>query len=115
MLSDIEIAQQAKLRPIQEVAADIGLTEDDLELYGKYKAKVNLDVLRRNAHKPNGKLIYTTAITATSAGEGKTCTTIGLTQALGRLGKKVMACLRNHHPWAQQWVSGGAAGGGYAR
>ena len=115
MLSDIEIAQQAKLRPIQEVAADIGLTEDDLELYGKYKAKVNLDVLRRNAHKPNGKLIYTTAITATSAGEGKTCTTIGLTQALGRLGKKVMACLREPSLGPTMGIKGGAAGGGYAQ
>lgn len=115
MLSDIEIAQQAKLRPIQEVAADIGLTEDDLELYGRYKAKVNLDVLRRNAHKPNGKLIYTTAITATSAGEGKTCTTIGLTQALGRLGKKVMACLREPSLGPTMGIKGGAAGGGYAQ
>lgn len=115
MLSDIEIAQQAKLRPIQEVAADIGLTEDDLELYGKYKAKVNLDVLRRNAHKPNGKLIYTTAITATPAGEGKTCTTIGLTQALGRLGKKVMACLREPSLGPTMGIKGGAAGGGYAQ
>lgn len=115
MLSDIEIAQQAKLRPIQKVAADIGLTEDDLELYGKYKAKVNLDVLRRNAHKPNGKLIYTTAITATPAGEGKTCTTIGLTQALGRLGKKVMACLREPSLGPTMGIKGGAAGGGYAQ
>ena len=89
MLSDIEIAQQAKLKPIQEIGAKLGLTEDDLELYGKYKAKVSLDVLKRSADRPNGKLIYTTAITATPAGEGKTCTTIGLTQALGRLGKNV--------------------------
>lgn len=115
MLSDIEIAQQAKLRPIQEVAADIGLTEDDLELYGKYKAKISLDVLKRNAHKPNGKLIYTTAITATPAGEGKTCTTIGLTQALGRLGKKVMACLREPSLGPTMGIKGGAAGGGYAQ
>jgi formate--tetrahydrofolate ligase len=115
VLSDIEIAQQAKLRPIQEVAADIGLTEDDLELYGKYKAKISLDVLKRNAHKPNGKLIYTTAITATPAGEGKTCTTIGLTQALGRLGKKVMACLREPSLGPTMGIKGGAAGGGYAQ
>lgn len=115
MLSDIEIAQQAKLRPIQEVAADICLTEDDLELYGKYKAKISLDVLKRNAHKPNGKLIYTTAITATPAGEGKTCTTIGLTQALGRLGKKVMACLREPSLGPTMGIKGGAAGGGYAQ
>ena len=96
MLSDIEIAQQAKLQPIQEIAAKVGLTDDDLELYGKYKAKVSLDAVKRFAHRPNGKLIYTTAITATPAGEGKTCTTIGLTQALGRLGKNVMACLGSH-------------------
>lgn len=115
MLSDIEIAQQAKLKPIQEIGAKLGLTEDDLELYGKYKAKVSLDVLKRSADRPNGKLIYTTAITATPAGEGKTCTTIGLTQALGRLGKNVMACLREPSLGPTMGVKGGAAGGGYAQ
>ena len=115
MLSDIEIAQQAKLEPIQQIAAKIGLTEDDLEPYGKYKAKVSLDVFKRVADRPNGKLIYTTAITATPAGEGKTCTTIGLTQALGRLGKKVMACLREPSLGPTMGIKGGAAGGGYAQ
>lgn len=115
MLSDIEIAQQAKLQPIQEIAAKVGLTEDDLELYGKYKAKVSLDVWKRVADRPNGKLIYTTAITATPAGEGKTCTTIGLTQALGRLGKKVMACLREPSLGPTMGIKGGAAGGGYSQ
>ncbi|HHT74233.1 MAG TPA: formate--tetrahydrofolate ligase [Firmicutes bacterium] len=115
MLSDIEIAQQAKLQPIQEIAAKVGLTDDDLELYGKYKAKVSLDAVKRFAHRPNGKLIYTTAITATPAGEGKTCTTIGLTQALGRLGKNVMACLREPSLGPTMGIKGGAAGGGYAQ
>lgn len=115
MLSDIEIAQQAKLEPIQAIAAKVGLTEDDLELYGKFKAKVRLDVLKRLAGRPSGKLIYTTAITATPAGEGKTCTTIGLTQALGRLGKKVMACLREPSLGPTMGIKGGAAGGGYAQ
>jgi formate--tetrahydrofolate ligase len=115
VLSDIEIAQQAKLEPIQQIAAKIGLTEDDLEPYGKYKAKVSLDVFKRVADRPNGKLIYTTAITATPAGEGKTCTTIGLTQALGRLGKKVMACLREPSLGPTMGIKGGAAGGGYAQ
>jgi formate--tetrahydrofolate ligase len=115
VLSDIEIAQQAKLQPIQEIAAKVGLTDDDLELYGKYKAKVSLDAVKRFAHRPNGKLIYTTAITATPAGEGKTCTTIGLTQALGRLGKNVMACLREPSLGPTMGIKGGAAGGGYAQ
>lgn len=115
MLSDIEIAQQAKLQPIQEIAAKVGLTEDDMELYGKYKAKVSLDVWKRVADRLNGKLIYTTAITATPAGEGKTCTTIGLTQALGRLGKKVMACLREPSLGPTMGIKGGAAGGGYSQ
>lgn len=88
MLSDIQIAQQAELRPISEIAEELGLGPDDIELYGKYKAKVDLDVLKRLKDRPNGKLIYTTAITATPAGEGKTVTTIGLTQALGYLGKR---------------------------
>ena len=115
MLSDIEIAQQAKLQPITEIAAKIGLTEDDIELYGKYKAKVSPGVYDRVKDRPNGKLIYTTAITATPAGEGKTVTTIGLTQALGKLGKKVMACLREPSLGPTFGVKGGASGGGYAQ
>lgn len=115
MLSDIAIAQQAKLRPITEVAEDLGLTPDDIELYGKYKAKVDLSVLKRFQDQPTGKLIYTTAITATPAGEGKTCTTIGLTQALGKLGKNAIACIREPSLGPTFGVKGGAAGGGYAQ
>lgn len=115
MLSDIAIAQQAKLRPITEVAEDLGLTPDDIELYGKYKAKVDLSVLKRLQDQPTGKLIYTTAITATPAGEGKTCTTIGLTQALGKLGKNAIACIREPSLGPTFGVKGGAAGGGYAQ
>jgi len=113
--SDIEIAQAAKLRPIQEIAAKIGLAEDDLELYGKYKAKVSLDAVKRAMGRSRGKLIYTTAITATPAGEGKTCTAIGVTQALGRLGKNVVACLREPSLGPTFGIKGGAAGGGYSQ
>lgn len=115
MLSDIQIAQQAKLKPIEEIGEQVGLTAEDLELYGKYKAKVSLDTVKRLQSKPSGKLIYTTAITATPAGEGKTCTTIGLTQALGHLGKKVMACLREPSLGPTFGIKGGAAGGGYSQ
>ncbi|MCR4426376.1 MAG: formate--tetrahydrofolate ligase [Firmicutes bacterium] len=115
MLSDIEIAQSARLRPIQEVAQDVGLSEDDLEYYGKFKAKVSLGVLPRLADRPNGRLIYTTAITATPAGEGKTCTAVGVTQALGKLGKKVMLCLREPSLGPTFGIKGGAAGGGYSQ
>lgn len=115
MLSDIEIAQRAKLRPIQEIAAKLALSDDDLELYGKYKAKVDTKVYDRLRDRPNGKLIYTTAITATPAGEGKTVTTIGLTQALGRLNKNVMACLREPSLGPTFGIKGGAAGGGYSQ
>lgn len=115
VLPDIEIAQNAKLRPIVDVARDAGIPEDDLELYGKYKAKVSLDLYRRLKDGPNGKLIYTTAITATPAGEGKTCTAVGLTQALGKLGKKVMLCLREPSLGPTFGVKGGAAGGGYSQ
>ncbi|MGI6038254.1 MAG: formate--tetrahydrofolate ligase [Limnochordia bacterium] len=115
MLSDIEIAQRARLRPIRDVAAVVGLTEDDLEYYGRYKAKVGLDVYQRVKDRPDGKLIYVTAITATPAGEGKTCTAIGTAQALGLLGKKVMACLREPSLGPTFGIKGGAAGGGYAQ
>lgn len=115
MLSDIAIAQQAKLRPIEDVAKQLDLTSDDLELYGKYKAKVDPKVLERLKDRPNGKLIYTTAITATPAGEGKTVTTIGLTQALGKLGKNVAACIREPSLGPTFGVKGGAAGGGYSQ
>ena len=115
MLSDIEIAQQAKLRPITEIAAKLSLSEDDIELYGKYKAKVSNAVYDRLKDKPSGKLIYTTAITATPAGEGKTVTTIGLTQALGRLGRNVAACIREPSLGPTFGIKGGAAGGGYSQ
>lgn len=115
MLSDIAIAQQAKLRPIVEVAEQLSLTPDEIELYGKYKAKVDPKVLKRLQDRPDGKLIYTTAITATPAGEGKTCTTIGLTQALGKLGKNAIACIREPSLGPTFGVKGGAAGGGYAQ
>ena len=115
MLSDIEIAQSTKLRPILDVARDVGLAEDDLEYYGKYKAKVSLKTFDRLTDRPNGKLIYTTAITATPAGEGKTCTAVGVTQALGKLGKKAMVCVREPSLGPTFGVKGGAAGGGYSQ
>src|SRR4030066_672453 len=92
--SDIEIAQEADLRPILEIAEKIGLTEDDLDLHGKYKAKVHLDVLKKLAGRPQGKYIDVTAITPTPLGEGKTTTSVGLTQGLGVLGKSVVASIR---------------------
>ena len=115
MLSDIEIAQKARLQPIQEIGSRLGLTNDDLELYGKYKAKIGPKVWERVQGRPNGKLIYTTAITATPAGEGKTCTAIGLTQALGKIGKKTTVCLREPSLGPTFGIKGGAAGGGYAQ
>jgi formate--tetrahydrofolate ligase len=115
MLSDIEIAQGAQLRYIKEVAAGIGLTPEDLEYYGRYKAKVALDTCARLGANPDGKLIFVTAITATAAGEGKTCTAVGLTQALGHLGKKVMLCLREPSLGPVFGLKGGAAGGGYSQ
>jgi len=115
VLSDIEIAQSTKLRPILDVARDVGLAEDDLEYYGKYKAKVSLKTFDRLINRPNGRLIYTTAITATPAGEGKTCTAVGVTQALGKLGKKAMVCVREPSLGPTFGVKGGAAGGGYSQ
>ena len=115
MLSDIAIAQQARLKPIADIAAELNLKPEEIELYGNYKAKVDLKALERLKDRPNGKLIYTTAITATPAGEGKTCTTIGLTQALGKLGKKAIAAIREPSLGPTFGVKGGAAGGGYAQ
>ncbi|PIW66471.1 MAG: formate--tetrahydrofolate ligase, partial [Candidatus Omnitrophica bacterium CG12_big_fil_rev_8_21_14_0_65_43_15] len=94
MKSDIEIAQAAKLRPITEIAKEIGINEDELELYGKYKAKIDLSILKRLESKPNGKYIDVTAITPTPLGEGKTVTTIGLSLGLAKIGKKVSTCIR---------------------
>jgi methylenetetrahydrofolate dehydrogenase (NADP+)/methenyltetrahydrofolate cyclohydrolase/formyltetrahydrofolate synthetase len=113
--SDLDIAQAAELRPILEVAESIGLSPDDLELFGRYKAKVHLDVLGKFKDRPQGKYIDVTAITPTPLGEGKTTTTCGLTQALGVLGKKVMACIRQPSLGPTFGIKGGAAGGGYAQ
>lgn len=113
--SDIEVAQAAKLRPIREVAAGLGLTEDDLDLYGKYKAKVHLDVLERFKDRPNAKYIDVTAITPTPLGEGKTVTTIGVSQGLAYLGKKVFTCIRQPSQGPTFGIKGGAAGGGYSQ
>jgi len=115
VLSDIEIAQNARMRPVQEIGAQLGLNDGDLELYGRYKAKVGPEVWERVQGRLNGKLIYTTAITATPAGEGKTCTAIGLTQALGKMGEKVTVCLREPSLGPTFGIKGGAAGGGYAQ
>jgi len=113
--SDIEIAQEAKLKPAVQVAKELGLSEDDLDLYGKYKAKMHLDVLDRLADRPNGKYIDVTAITPTPLGEGKTTTTVGVSQALGYLGKKVFTCIRQPSMGPTFGIKGGAAGGGYAQ
>lgn len=113
--SDIEIAQEAKMRPIIDIARDLGLTEDDLDFYGKYKAKVHLDVLERLADRPQGKYIDVTAITPTPLGEGKTVTTIGVSQGLAYIGKKVMTCIRQPSQGPTFGIKGGAAGGGYAQ
>jgi formyltetrahydrofolate synthetase len=113
--SDIDIAQEAKLRPIMEIAADLGLTEDDMDLYGKYKAKVHLDVIEKFKDRPQGKYIDVTAITPTPLGEGKTVTTIGVSQGLHYIGKKVMTVIRQPSQGPTFGIKGGAAGGGYSQ
>lgn len=115
MKSDIEIAQEAKMQPIIEVARSLGLSEDDIDLYGKYKAKVSLDVWHRLEGEPSGKLVLVTAITPTPAGEGKTTTTVGLGQALNRVGKKAIIALREPSLGPSFGIKGGAAGGGYSQ
>ena len=115
MLSDIEIAQQAKMQKITEVAAKLGISEDDIELYGKYKAKLSYDLIRRVKDKKDGKLILVTAITPTPAGEGKSTTTVGLAQGLAKLGKKVIVALREPSLGPCMGIKGGAAGGGYSQ
>src|ERR671930_2551681 len=115
MPSSLEIAQQATLRPIAEIAAGIGLEDSEVELYGRYKAKVDLFVLDRLRDRPNGKLIGVTAITPTKAGEGKTTTSVGLTQGLGRIGRKPVLCLREASLGPVFGIKGGAAGAGYAQ
>jgi formate--tetrahydrofolate ligase len=113
--SDIEIAQAATLKPIAEVAAKLGIKPDQLEPYGRTKAKVSMDFIRSLAGKPDGKLILVTAITPTPAGEGKTTTTVGLGDALNHLGKRAIICLREPSLGPCFGVKGGAAGGGYAQ
>ncbi len=115
MLTDIEIAQQAKMKPITEIADGMGLTEDDLELYGKYKAKVSLECYEKLKAQPDGKLILVTAINPTPAGEGKSTTTVGLGQALHQMGKKTVIALREPSLGPCLGVKGGAAGGGYSQ
>ncbi len=112
MLSDLEIAQNAEIKPIKEIAKKLNLDEDDLELYGKYKAKINVDAIKGNK---NGKVILVTAISPTPAGEGKSTTTIGLADALNRIGKNTMVAVREPSFGPVMGVKGGAAGGGYAQ
>ncbi len=115
MRSDIEIAQSAELKPILEIGNQLGLDEADLDLYGRYKAKVSLEVLKGRQEQPDGKLVLVTAMTPTPAGEGKTTNTVGLGQALNRLGKKAIIALREPSLGPSFGIKGGAAGGGYAQ
>ncbi len=115
MKSDIEIAQEATLIPVTEVAAGLGLDIDDIDLYGKYKAKIHTEVLERLKDKPDGKLVLCTAITPTPAGEGKTTTNVGLSMGLNKIGKKAVCTLREPSLGPCFGIKGGAAGGGYAQ
>ena len=115
MLSDIQIAQQATLIPIKEVAAKLGISEDELEFYGKYKAKLSDELMERVSGNPDGKLILVTAINPTPAGEGKTTTTVGLGQAMDKIGKRAIIALREPSLGPVFGIKGGAAGGGYAQ
>lgn len=115
MLTDIEIAQQAELKNIKEVAATLGIEEDDLELYGKYKAKLSDAYMQKIKSNPDGKLVLVTAINPTPAGEGKTTVTVGLGQAMGKLGKKAIIALREPSLGPCFGIKGGAAGGGYSQ
>src|SRR3954470_24810429 len=114
--SDIQIAQEAKKRPIMELAKEkLGIAAENLEPYGHYKAKISMDFIKSLQGKPNGKLILVSAISPTPAGEGKTTTTVGLTDALNHIGKKAMLCLREPSLGPSFGMKGGAAGGGYAQ
>ncbi|MCD7950142.1 MAG: formate--tetrahydrofolate ligase [Erysipelotrichaceae bacterium] len=115
MLTDVEIAQAAEMEPIVKIAEKVGLNEDDLELYGKYKAKVSLETMNKLQSNENGKLVLVTAINPTPAGEGKTTTMIGLSQALNKLGKKSVVAMREPSLGPCFGIKGGAAGGGYAQ
>ena len=113
--SDIQIAQESVMTNISELAAQVGIDEEDLELYGKYKAKLSADVWKKTADKPDGKLVLVTAINPTPAGEGKTTTTVGLGEALAKMGRKAMIALREPSLGPVFGIKGGAAGGGYAQ
>ncbi len=115
MLSDLEISQAAKIKPIWEIAEAVGIQRNEMELYGDMKAKVKLEMLNRLKSRPQGKYIDVTAITPTPLGEGKTVTTIGLSQGLGHIGKKVFTCIRQPSMGPTFGIKGGAAGGGYAQ
>ncbi|KAB3536026.1 formate--tetrahydrofolate ligase [Alkaliphilus pronyensis] len=115
MKTDVQIAQEAKMKPITDIAQNLGILEDELELYGKYKAKVSLDVFKRLENKPDGKLVLVTAINPTPAGEGKTTTNIGLSMGLNKIGKKTITALREPSLGPCFGVKGGAAGGGYSQ
>lgn len=115
MPSSLEIAQQAKLRPVLDIAAELGVLPDELELYGPYKAKIRLEVLQRLSSRPDGREIVVTALTPTPLGEGKTTTTVGLTQALNRIGVKAAATLRQPSLGPVFGIKGGGAGGGYSQ
>ena len=115
MPSDLEIAQSAQLKPITEIAEKLGLSDEDLDLYGKDKAKVRLSVLDRLSDKPNGKYVDVTAITPTPLGEGKTVTTIGLSMALNKIGKTSLCAIRQPSMGPTFGIKGGAAGGGYSQ
>lgn len=115
MKTDVQIAQEAKMLPITEVASKLGIKEDELDLYGKHKAKVSMDLIKRVENNPDGKLVLVTAINPTPAGEGKTTTNVGLTDGLNIIGKKVITALREPSLGPCFGVKGGAAGGGYAQ
>ena len=115
MLTDIEIAQQTKLRPIAEIAEELHVCPEELEPYGRFKAKLNDDLFKRLENEPDGKLILVTAINPTPAGEGKTTTTAGLGQAMAKIGKKAVIALREPSLGPVFGIKGGAAGGGYAQ
>jgi formate--tetrahydrofolate ligase len=115
MKTDVQIAQEANMKPITEIARTLDITDDELELYGKYKAKISLDVLERLKDKPDGKLVLVTAINPTPAGEGKTTTNVGLSMALNKLGKKTITTLREPSLGPCFGIKGGAAGGGYSQ
>ena len=115
MLSDIEIAEQAVLDPIADVAQKVGLSSDELEFYGKYKAKIPLNAIKSRSDKKDGKLVLVTAMNPTPAGEGKTTVSIGLAQAMNKLGRNVMLALREPSLGPVFGIKGGAAGGGYSQ